>query len=174
LGRTCKLCTSIHRAEYEEMRLKQHLTYREIIQIAKNKYGERFTNRCLSNHFNKHVEEYLKASIKSAKQRSQLIKESLEKNIAAVNLITKSLQELDSQLERVINKPDDPDARKESREIISKIDDILNTALKYSEKLGVEETVTDEEIYDRLLYSIEPLDVDDIQTVKKRWKEYTK
>jgi len=166
-----KVALSPHRAEYEDLRFNKHFTLREIAQYARNKYGEHFSIPSLSKYFSKH-EKYLEASIKSNKLRKKLLKERIEQELEATTLIIRQLRDLSNQLSKVENNLDDPEARKETREIIRIADAVLNTALRYKDELSIEDTKSEEEIYDRLRYAIEELPPLQQRKVLKRFEEY--
>ena len=171
MPRVSKIALSPHRAEYEELRFKKHFTYREIAQYARNKYNEHFSIPSLSKYFSKHA-KYIEESIKSNKLRRELIKERMKQEIEATTMIIRQLKNLSNQLDQVENKLEDPEARKETREIIKIADAVLNTALKYKDELTVEERVQEEEIYDRLRYAIEHLDPQAQREILERFEQY--
>jgi len=170
----CKVCKSLHRAEYEKLRLVDKLLFKELVQIARNKYNENITASTFSRHFRKHVEPILKAEEESRKLRSKLIKERMESAIQATNEIIKYLQTLSNQLSQVADKLEDPEARKETREIIRTADSVLNTALKYKDELTIHDQAMEEDIYDRFRYAIEKLPAHLQRECLERFDSYAK
>lgn len=171
MGRVCKVCMSLHRKEYEDLRLRKHLTLKEIQQYALNKYGEYISIASLSRHFRRDVEPLLKAMIEADKQRHEIVREEISKDIKIAAALRENLEILKSQMEEVI-QVGTPEARREARDIISRINDTVALLLKFSDKIKIEEAMTEEEMFKRLLYAIEPLPADLIVEIRRRWEEY--
>ena len=173
----CKICSSQHRPEIEDLRLNKKAKYVDILQIIRNKHNEEVSYSSLSRHFNNCVQQYLDSSIKSDKLRQIYVKEKIRENInACVNLIN-TINMLNEQLVTVRGHMDDPEARKEAREIAKILDDVMRTTLQYSDKLKIEEdNATDRDVYDRLLWTLEQacIPVEYIQAIKDKWELYGK
>ena len=173
LGRQCKVCYSLHRREYEELRLKKHLKLSEIQEYAWNKYREKLSIGTLSRHFRFHVEELLQAQLEASKLRTSVLREEIHKDIKVARALRENLEILNEQLMRV-SEMDSPEQRNEARQIISKINDTIELLLKFSDKIKLEESVSEDEIYERVVYALEPLPNEYVMEFKKRWDEYPK
>jgi len=173
LGRQCKVCYSLHRKEYEELRLKKHLKLSEIQEYAWNKYREKLSIGTLSRHFRFHVEELLQAQLEASKLRTSVLREEIHKDIKVARALRENLEILNEQLMRV-SEMDSPEQRNEARQIISKINDTIELLLKFSDKIKLEESVSEDEIYERVVYALEPLPNEYVMEFKKRWDEYPK
>ena len=169
----CKICWSDHRDEYEDLRLNKKLTYKEIIEYAKNKYGETLSYASLSRHFNRHVEAVMKRLVQSERLRNKILHEQLRKDVQIAVKLTDNLEILSQEFEKV-KSLETPEERKEAREIIGKINETISLLLRFSDKIPFEKEIKEEEIYERLLYAIQPLPPEYVVTVKERWEEYPK
>jgi ribosomal protein L11 methylase PrmA len=153
--------------------LNKKLTYKEIREYALNKYGESFSYAALSRHFNRHVESVMKRFLESERLRNKILHEQLRKDVKIAVKLTDNLEILSQEFEKVKNL-ETPEERKEAREIIGKINETISLLLKFSDKIPFEKEVDEEEIYERLLYAIEPLPPEYVVAVKERWEEYPK
>ncbi len=172
----CSICISPNRAEIEDLRLQKKLVLRDIIQIMNNKHNEKLSYASLSRHFNNCIEAYMDANIKSSKLRDKLVKEKIREEINASIQLTDTIKMLNEQLISIRGNMHDENARREAREIAKTLDDVLKTALQYSDKLKPVEIETTDDIYDRLLWSLQEacVPVEYIKIVKDKWVEYGK
>ena len=176
MTKACKLCNSPNRSEYEDLRLNKKVTYSDMAQIARNKYGENISTSCFSRHFNKHVEIYINARIRSDQLKEKFVKEKLKEHInASINIIN-TLNMLNLQLDKIKGDMDDPKARKEAREIAKTLDTVLQTALRYKDEIKPPNEETNEDVYDRLLWTLDQakIPVDYIVKIKDMWEKYDK
>ena len=177
MANRCKIHISEHRSEIEELRLNKKMTYSEIINIMKEKYNETISLSSLSRHFINCIDVYVKESIKSDKLRKIYVETKIKEQIdASINLVN-TISLLNKQLDFVKNHMDDAEARKEVREIAKILDSVMRTALQFSDKLKADNSSsTSEDVYDRLLWSLEQsnVPVEYISAVKDKWEEYGK
>ena len=170
----CKICTSNHRAEIEDLRLNKKLVLRDIIQIIQNKYNETYSYSSLSRHFNMCIQPYIDISVKSNKIRQEYINSRIQENINAVVQLADTIKMLNEQLVAIRGNMSSPEVRKEARDIARVLDDVLKTALQYSDKLKPEENNSQEDVYARLLYALDEanIPIEYIKTIKDKWDEY--
>lgn len=176
MPRKCKICISPHRSEYEDIRLNKKMTYRDIQQIARNKYEEGLTLSSLSRHFRDHVETYIDERLKSSKLREKYVKERLKEHInASINLVN-TLNMLNTQLTQLGDDMADPVIRKEARSIAMTINNVLQTALRFKDEIKPVEEEKDTDVYDRLLWTLEQADVpvEYIKKIRDKWEQYSK
>ena len=172
MGRQCKVCYSLHRKEYEELRFQKYLKLKEIQEYAWNKYREKLSIGTLSRHFRFHVEEILHAQIEASRLRADVLREEIHKDIRVARALRENLEILNEQLSKV-SELDSPDQRNEARQIIAKINDTIELLLKFSDKIKLEEAgPSEDEIFDRVVYALEPLPNEYVIEFKKRWDEY--
>ena len=176
MARQCKIDISPHRTEYEDLRLNKKMTYRDIKQIAKNKYNEELSMSCIARHFRDHVESYIDERIKSSKLRERYVKERLKEHINASINIVKTINMLNEQLLQVEKDMSDPKARKEMRDIARTLDSVLQTALRYKNEIKPVEEEQETDVYDRLLWALQEahIPVEYIKQIKDKWDEYDK
>jgi ATP-dependent Lon protease len=167
---------SPNRLEYEDLRLNKQIILKDIIQIAKNMHGESLAFSTLSRHFNSCIQPYIDLSIKSSKLRDNFVRNKIQEDINAAINISKTITMLNEQLVSIRGKMDDEEARREAREIAKILDSVMRTALQYSEKLKPEGNKDSEDIYDRLLWSLEQAEVpmDYIKKIQTAWESYGK
>jgi hypothetical protein len=172
----CKVCMSANRLEYEDLRLNKQIILKDIIQIAKNMHGEDLAFSTLSRHFNGCIQPYVDLAIKSSKLRDNFVKSKIQEDINASINISNTIKMLNEQLIAIRDKMNDEQARQEAREIAKILDGVMRTALQYSEKLKPEGNKTDEDVYDRLLFSLEQAQVpmEYIMKIKTAWESYGK
>ena len=92
MGRQCYVCFSPHRQEYEEMKLQQKRTLKEIANYARSQYGEEFSTAALSRHLTEHCEKYIQVAVESNRNREKVIKSEITKDMEAAQLLTKNLR----------------------------------------------------------------------------------
>jgi len=173
----CSICISPNRGEIEELRLEKKLVLKDIIEIMDTKHQEKLSYASLSRHFNNCIEVYMNASVKSSQLRDKLVKERIREEINASIQLQDTIKMLNEQLTAVRGKVDNENVRKEIRDIIKILDTVLNTALQYSDRLkSTNDTVTNEDVYDRLLWSLQEsnIPIEYIKVVKDKWVEYGK
>ena len=170
MGRNCKLCLTPNRVEYEELRIKKQLPYREIIQFAKNNHQEYFTFASISRHFTNHVEFYDKNRIQSDKLRLQYVKEQMDSTIKAAKSIREQMEVLDKQMESLAAKSNDPEARKEAREIMHSTKELVELMFKFEDKFKNEDKDT-KEMYDKIMEILKDFPPEYIDKFVSRWSE---
>jgi hypothetical protein len=174
----CSICISPNRSEIEELRLQKKLVLRDIIQIMSNKYQEKLSYASLSRHFNNCIDVYIDAAVKSSKLRDVIIKQKLREELNATMQLQGTIKMLNEQFVAIRNTMNTEEGRKEAREIARILDTVLNTALQYSERLKQDnaDTVTNDDVYDRLLWSLQEsnIPVEYIKVIKDKWVEYGK
>jgi len=170
MGRQCKVCVSPHRVEIEELRLKKKLRYIDIKQIIKNKYGEDIAISSLSRHFTKHVEEYYKASLQADRFRLRYIKEQINAIVKAAKSIREQMEILEQQLRHVVDRMNDPNARKEAREIMRSTRELVELMFRFEDKFKTD-SVTQSEIYEKIMLCIRDFPPDLINKFVERWEE---
>jgi hypothetical protein len=170
----CKICSSNHRPEMEDLRLNKKLVLRDIQQIMQNKYQETYSYSSLSRHFQACIQPYVDISIKSNKVRQDYINSRIQENINACVQIVDTLKMLNEQLVCIRNDMTNPESRKEARDIARILDDVLKTALQYSDKLKPEQDNTQEDVYARLLFALDEanIPVEYIKVIKEKWDQY--
>lgn len=174
MGRKCIVCSSPNRAEYEELRMVKKARLVDIVQIARNKNNETFSTAALSRHFSEHVQAYVDAEVSSSRLRERLVKEKLREQINAAINIVNTLNVLNDQLNRVKDDIDNPEKRQEARSIAQVLNNVLQTALKYKDEIKLPGESSNEEVYDRLLWSLEQADVpaEIVRRIREKWDEY--
>jgi len=171
LGRECVVCFSIHRDEYDDLRISKRLRIKEIYQYAKTKYNERFSYSAMARHFRNHVKPIIEASIRADKIRKEIIEEEIHKDIQIATTLRKNLETLAKQIELVSEDILNPDDRKEARDVVARINDTVELLLRFSDKIKLEKKESEEDIYDRVIYALEGQNID-WQLFRKRWETF--
>jgi len=170
LGRPCKVCLSPYRAEIEELRLKKKLKYIEIKQILRHKYGWDISISALSRHFTRHVEDYYKASLEADKFRLRYVKEQINAIVRAAKSIREQMEILQQQLSQVLERAEDPEARREAREIMRSIRELVELMFRFEDKFKTDNRTTSE-IYDKIMLCLRDFPPDLVNKFIQRWEE---
>ena len=169
MPRECSVCLSPHVDEYNDLHFNKGWFITKIRRYAATKYGEYFKYETMRRHFARERErrEY---SIKADKEREEYIKREIQKDIETARMLRQNLELCNSQLNSLKEEMDDPEARKEIREIIGKINETVALLLRFSDKMETKrETVDIEDIYRRVIKCIEDFPVEYLLKFRERW-----
>ena len=166
----CKVCSSPHREEYEDMRLNKKMTLLEISQYARLKYNEDISTASLSRHFTRHVEAYYKKAFSSDSLRMRYMKEQMNAIMRAAKSIRKQLEVLEKQLEKVIENLDDPDSRREAREIMHSTKELVELMFRFEDKFKAESR-SETELYDKIMEIIKDFPPELVNLFIERWNK---
>jgi hypothetical protein len=173
LGRKCKVCSSSHRDEYENMFLSGY-EIKSIYRYAKEKYKENFSYDSIRNHMNNHVEEYIEARVRSSRLREKVVTKEVYKQIE----ISRNLRTNIERLQQIIN---DRLERINSDEDLTILLALLREArqlyellLKYDEKIDLKPDIDKEELYNRVIECLINIDIPNEYIVRfeKEWEQY--
>lgn len=174
MGRTCSVCNSIHKAEYERMRFEEGKNIKEIWIYARSKYNEQFSYHSMQRHL-LHAKQYVQASIEVNKLRKKVIEESMKKDIEIVTRIERNLGICD----RVINESTTSIKENEvlTEEIIkvlfqglTETRHIIELLLKWQKQINLQPKESD--IEDRIMYSIQDFPLELKKKFLDRWESY--
>ena len=168
--KTCRVCSSPHRDEYEEMRFKQNRQIKDIWIYAKNKYNEDLGYYCFVRHF-KHVENEMNALKKTSRLRQQIVEEEIKKDIEIAQRLRRNLEICAQNIEKYARREDlTPEEEKSLLEFISKSTLIIEELLKWSKQLDV--TPRTEDVFKRILYCMADFPVELVKKFEERWRNY--
>ena len=167
--RDCKVCRSPHVDEYNELYFKKLWDISKIWRYAARKYGETFSYETMRRHFARErmKRDYL---IKADRERDEYIRREIEKDIETAKILRRNLELCSAQLEQLKSDMSDPEARKEIREIIGKINQTLELLLRFSDKIESKKEHFDlESFYRRIIKCMEDFPVELVVKFQERW-----
>jgi len=173
MGRTCKVCWSPHRAEYDEKILKGW-EIKEVWRYAITKHQERFSYESMRRHARNDVKGLIRSQLEASKIRQQKIDEEIAKSIEVSEQLRRNLQLCNDQIKELSTNVSDAEYRKEIRDVIGKINQTVELLLKFSDKLSQTEYSVDPEevLVDRLRYALQDIPWEYASKILKRFKQY--
>jgi ribonucleotide reductase alpha subunit len=170
MGRTCYICNSVHREEYDKLRLSGK-PVKEIYLISQNTYHE---NNLRYWHFQKHFMNHLEAlvneSVKANRLRDQYIKEVVKKDMDILRMFSKSLDIVTEKLLEKAEHLDNPVEEEMYLRFAAEQRMLIEQYLKWGSKLQIQDT--SEDTFRKILRCMEDFPVDLIAKFTERWKEY--
>jgi hypothetical protein len=170
MGRSCYICGSPHRAEYDGMRLKgKPIT--EIYYHAKNTYNE---NHLRYHHFQKHFENHVELLVneqtKSSKLRDEYVKRIIKTDMEVVERIHKNLTYIADKIDEKVENMENPIAEEMFLKFVAEARMIIEQYLKWGTKMHVADTSEDME--KKIMKCIADFPADLIAKFVERWEEY--
>lgn len=166
----CRVCLSPYREIYDELRLKQNKTIKEIWIIATTKYNDPIGYYSFVRHF-EHLEKEKDSLIQYSKVRDQIVKESIEKDIEAAKRIRANLQICAERIEKYAKQ--ESLTREEEKSLLEFIHEstlLIEQLLKWGEKLNIQPAPTD--IFQRILDCMKDFPPELIDKFAERWNKY--
>jgi len=172
LGRECLVCLSPYCKEYEDLRFNKRWSVRKIYEYARVKHGETFSYQSLRRHLKKQ-KHYINQMKEVDAFREEIIKQEIDRELEASRILRNNLELLSEQVQAVLQDGtniQDPEARKEIREIVSKINQTSDLLLRFSDKINIkDDTLTEDELYRRVMLCMEDFPIEYIKKFKNRW-----
>jgi len=168
--KTCKLCLSPNRVEYEEMRFKKNKSIKEIWTYASSVKGENINYYVFQRHFYKMMDG-LDAVHKSSKLRNDIIEEEIKKDIEISQRLRRNLEICADNIEKYAKRDDlTVEEEKSLLDFIGKTSLIIDELLKWSKQLDFKPK--SEDIFEKILYCIHDFPEHLIEKFKERWSSY--
>lgn len=174
MGRSCFVCNSPHRSEYDQLRI-DGMPVKDVWQkIALDKYGE---SHLQYHHFQKHcanhIEVIVSESVKANRLRDQVIKEVIKKDVEIIKTFSHNLELVADRVDTIAKEMDSLEAIERHGELfikfISESRQTIEQFLKWSAKLNVQDTNEDTfNIIIKCMYDFPPELLDKFAI---RWKE---
>jgi len=171
MGRRCKVCDSIHLAEYNKL-FHKGWEIKEIWRKAITENNETFSYESMRRHFRNDVEGVLEAHKKADKLRKQILEEEIKKDIIVAQQIRNDLELLNDMLNKIKDNIDDRGSREEILKIISKIHDTLELLLRFADQIQFKPRISEEAIYEKVVKCMFDFPTDLIIKFMERWKKY--
>jgi len=177
MGRRCKVCWSPHVAEYEELYLTGKMNMKEILQYAREKYGETFSYPSLSRHFRNHVDPYVEMGRKVDRIRNKFIEEQIKKDIEIAKRLTRNLEICAEMIEKYItelqNEGLSKDREDSLRKWLTETRMTIDTALRYSKELQLDKKkpMDENKLLDIVEKCLDEIPDEYASAFKKKWDE---
>jgi hypothetical protein len=173
MGRSCMVCGSPHKTEYDKLRV-EGTPIKDIAELAQNKYGEKhLAYHCFQRHFADDLEIVINEQVKASKLREQVVKENIKKDIEIAKMLTKNLGIVADKIEEYANKDIDTiDDLELLLKFMGESRLIIEQFLKWSAKLEIR--VDDTDTFTKIMKCIEDFPADLIAKFAERWKDYGK
>ena len=169
--RTCTVCSSPHRTEYEKMRFEERKTIKEIWKYANEHYGENIGYYSFVRHFNNHVESVIQEMKKASKLREKILQEEIKKDIRIAKQLTRNLEICAQKIESKLQQGDlSPKDEKILLDYLAETRLIIEELLKWSNKINIQPE--EENIFERIIYCMQDFPEELIMKFKERWDNY--
>jgi len=138
--------------------------------MAKLDYGEEYSYKQWTRHFNDHVYDIIDAKKKATRIRDQFIDDFIDEEVAVGKRLLRNLQRLDNQMELLVDM-EDPEVRKEMRDIIFLLNKTIEINLRFIDKLEVQPKHSEEEIYKKVMKIIKDFPREYLILFTQKWNE---
>ena len=170
--KTCRVCSSLHREEYEKMKLVENRTAKDIHEYSM-KYNEEIGYYSFVRHF-RHTKVQLDELKKSSKLRNKIVEESIQKDIAIVQRIQQNLDICDQLIGGFVDEGKlrelDPDDFKLLFTAMSQCRLVIDQMLKWRKDVNVQTNTTD--LFEKILFCMNDFPLEQIVKFKERWEAY--
>jgi len=172
--RPCKTCNSPYREEIDEL-IREGWEYKEILRYLKGKYpnAKLPSYDSICNHARNHVKGEIERALKSNQQLQRKIRTEIRATAEAAEQLRENLILLKTMIQRAkeqgVSTPED---RRALTSLISETNQTIRLLLQFSEKVD-RSSMSEDDIYDRLMYAISGLDPKIQYEIAKRWDEYS-
>lgn len=173
--RQCDTCNSPHREEIDKL-LLAGWRVKEITRFMKGKYpDENLTSYdSLLNHKRNHVEALIDRSVESSRLLQKQVRENIKSTIQSAEQLRDNLAFVSlslTELKNDWNDNRDPSRYKTLATLITSANKTIELLLKYQEEIS-KNAVSEDEIYERLIFSLTPIPVEFYDVVMKRWVDF--
>lgn len=170
MGRRCKVCDSLHVADYDQKILSGWVV-KEVWKYAMREHQMIVSYEAFRNHANNCVRGMVQESRYASRLRQKKIDEEIQRDIQLVKQLTDNLSLCNEQVSK-LKDVEDPEARGEVREIIGRINQTVDLLLKFSDKLNIKPAVSEDELYDRVVRCMEDFPPEWILKFREKWSLY--
>jgi len=168
---TCKVCMSIHRQEYERLKLEKHMTNVAISKYAKEKYNEDIPHWTFAYHFKAHCQPYIESLVKSSRYRKEVVRAQIKKDIVIARQLTKNLEICADKIREKLHKGElTKDEEKLLLDYLAETRLTIEELLRWSEKLKLEEE--EPTTLERIVNCMKDFPPEYIELFLKRWEEH--
>jgi hypothetical protein len=173
MGRSCYVCNSPNRSEYDKLRL-EGMPVKEIWRsIAIGKYNEnKLQYHHFQKHFQNHVELLVNETIKANRLRDQVIKEVVKKDIEIVKTFSHNLEMVTDKVDTIVKEMDDLDSIMKYGEMFVKLTTesrmIIEQFLRWSSKLNIQDT--SEDVFNTIIKCMYDFPPELLENFAERWK----
>lgn len=173
--RQCDTCNSPHREEIDKL-LLAGWRVKEIARFMKGRYPDQSLTSydSLLNHKRNHVEAFIDRTLESSRLLQKQVREEIKGTIQSAEQLRENLGFVSlslTELKTDWNENRDPNRYKTLATLITSANKTIELLLKYHEEI-TKNSISEDELYDRLVYSITPLETEQFDMVKKRWDEF--
>jgi hypothetical protein len=173
MGRSCHVCASPNRTEYDKLRING-MQIKEIWKLAHQKYNEtHLSYASFQGHFANDVEMLIDSQVKASKLREQVVKENIKKDIEIARRLTNNLEIISDKIEEYAEKENVTiDDLEVLIKLINQSSSIIELFLKWSAKLDIK--VDDMDTFSKIMKCIEDFPPDLVAKFAERWKDFGK
>jgi len=177
MPRNCNVCISSHLEEIDNMIL-DGWEVKEVYRTLKGKYpNENLPSYdSLCNHAKEHVRHDNVRQQQIEVRKKKAIEKEIKASIQAVEQLSKNLTMVSKMLRLAWEAEgalSNQAARKELSDLIWRTNQTVELLLKYSEKVDKKE-LSEDDIFNRLLYCMSGLPSDTVNLIMSRWDTYGK
>ena len=166
----CKVCTSPYVDEINK-RILRGDSYKEIYEWCKSK-GCNFSYVTLTKHANNHVLKIAKLDEAREYRTSERLKKEIDLDVKILRSLRETLELLSKQLDQLKNHQDDPDYRKEIREVIGKLLGVLELFMRFKDRFSLIDKDKEIDLQKRIMYALQEFPIEYVRRFWYRWNEY--
>lgn len=171
--RTCKVCTSNHRDEIDEL-IRNGWELKEIYRTIKGRYPTEKTPsyKSICYHARYHVRQLTSLTTELQKRRQQIIEQEMKASVQAVTQLKTNLQIVSDLLQKAMQEGiDEPKKREEIGMLIWRANQTIEMLLKYQQQIEHKD-VSEDVILQKLLFCLSDVDPATVEKVIQRWNMF--
>ena len=171
MGKSCHVCLSSNRAIYDKLRMEGR-EVKLIWRLSKTDYKDNINLHSFYYHFQNHLENIIEEGVKASKFREKQIEKEIYQSIEAAMALRQNLVLSNKQLEMLKDKMDDPEVRKEIRDIMFKSNQTIELILRFIDKLQSRPKDSTENVFEKIIFCMKDFPPELILKFTERWKDY--
>ena len=171
MGRDCRVCISPNRTKIDDLRTKG-LEVKKIWRIIQIEYKEDIPIHSLHYHFRNHLENIIQEGIKASRFREEQINKHISQGIEAARVLMTNLEKCAEQYKLLGERIDDPEVRREIRDIMSRSNQTIELILRFLEKVESKPVDKGEDVLQKIIHCMQDFPRDLIVKFSERWDNY--
>jgi len=170
--------SSVERSRFKEeiiSLLEKDWSYKEIWRYLKARYpGEKIPSYDAIRNFGNKWRREIREAVKTDEIRREVVAREVRSSILAAQQLRRNLEMCAEGLQALWDewlRTRDYSKLRDLTNLITSANRSIELLLKFQEEIS-EMPLTEEEIFDRIMYCIQDFPVEYIQKLKKRWEEF--
>jgi len=173
MGRSCRVCNSPNRNEYERLYLNGWKV-KDIWKYAQTKHSENIPYHTFLYHMRHHVEEVIQSQVEASKFRKERIKDEIYKTIQISENLRKNIERVQKMIDKLTEEITPETDMKLLLALLQEARQLYKLLLDYSDKISLGPELDKDTLYDQVISCMIDAGIPDkyLDRFSKLWEQY--